>query len=87
MAFALKILFTALTLGAGLGSIALFCGVTNGALASMMLSVELLGVEYRPLFGIVVAVSCAMSGRVSLCRTRKFVEPGMGHRDWLRVTK
>ena len=114
-AFALKILFTALTLGvgfkggeivpsffvgatlgcvvapllgldpalgAGIGIIAMFCGVTNGALASMALSVELFGAEYLPLFGIAVAVSYALSGQVSLYHPQKFVEPKMGHRDW-----
>ena len=114
-AFALKILFTALTLGvgfkggeivpsffvgatlgcvvapllgldpalgAGLGIIAMFCGVTNGALASMVLSVELFGAEYLPLFAIAVAVSYALSGQVSLYHTQKFIEPKMGHRDW-----
>ncbi len=68
-------------LGAGLGIIAMFCGVTNGALASMALSVELFGAEYLPLFGIAVAVSYAMSGHVSLYHTQKFIEPKMGHRD------
>ena len=72
-------------LGAGLGIIALFCGVTNGALASMMLSIELFGSEYLPLFGIAVAVSYAMSGQVSLYHTQRFVEPKMGHRDWMRA--
>lgn len=114
-AFALKILFTALTLGvgfkggeivpsffvgatlgcvvapligldpalgAGLGIIAMFCGVTNGAIASAVLSVELFGAEYLPLFAIAVAVSYALSGQVSLYHTQKFVEPKMGHRDW-----
>ena len=68
-------------LGAGIGIIAMFCGVTNGALASMMLSVELFGAEYLPLFGIAVAVSYALSGQVSLYHTQKFIEPKMGHRD------
>lgn len=68
-------------LGAGIGIIAMFCGVTNGALASMALSVELFGAEYLPLFGIAVAVSYAMSGHVSLYHTQKFIEPKMGHRD------
>ena len=114
-AFALKILFTALTLGvgfkggeivpsffvgatlgcvvapligfdpalgAGIGIIAMFCGVTNGVLASMVLSVELFGAEYLPLFGIAVAVSYALSGQVSLYHTQKFAEPKMGHRDF-----
>ena len=69
-------------LGAGLGIIAMFCGVTNGVLASMVLSVELFGAEYLPLFGIAVAVSYALSGQVSLYHTQKFAEPKMGHRDF-----
>ena len=114
-AFAMKILFTALTLGvgfkggeivpsffvgatlgctvapllgldpalgAGMGIIALFCGVTNGALASVMLSVELFGAEYLPLFAVAALVSYALSGHVSLYHTQEFVEPKMGHRDW-----
>lgn len=113
-AFALKILFTALTLGAGfkggeivpsffvgatlgcvvapligldpalgagIGIIAMFCGVTNGALASMALSVELFGAEYLSLFALAVAVSYALSGHISLYHTQKFAQPKMGHRD------
>ena len=68
-------------LGAGIGIIAMFCGVTNGALASMVLSVELFGAEYLPLFGIACAVSYALSGHVSLYHSQGFVEPKMGHRD------
>ena len=68
-------------LGAGIGIIAMFCGETNGALASMVLSVELFGAEYLPLFGIACAVSYALSGHVSLYHSQGFVEPKMGHRD------
>jgi len=68
-------------LGAGIGVIAMFCGVTNGALASMVLSVELFGAEYLPLFGIAVAVSYALSGHISLYHAQTFSEPKMGHRD------
>ena len=68
-------------LGAGLGIIAMFCGVTNGALASIVLSVELFGAEYLPLFGIAVAVSFVLSGHISLYHTQHFEEPKMGHRD------
>ena len=67
-------------LGAGVGIIAMFCGVTNGALASIALSVELFGTEYLPLFAIAVAVSYAMSGHISLYHTQEFLEPKMGHR-------
>ena len=68
-------------LGAGIGIIAMFCGVTNGALASMVLSVELFGAEYLPLFGIACAVSYALSGHVSLYHTQHFDAPKMGHRE------
>lgn len=68
-------------LGAGIGIIAMFCGVTNGALASIALSVELFGAEYLSLFGIAVAVSYALSGHVSLYHTQSFLEPKMGHRE------
>ena len=68
-------------LGAGLGIIAMFCGVTNGALASMVLSVELFGAEYLPLFGIACAVSYALSGHISLYHSQEFDVPKMGHRE------
>lgn len=113
-AFALKIVFTALTLGAGykggeivpsffvgatlgctvapllglepalgaaLGLAALFCGVTNGALASIALAAELFGVEYLPLFAVAAAVCYALSGHVSLYHTQAFSEEKMGHRE------
>ena len=68
-------------LGASLGIIAMFCGVTNGALASMVLSVELFGAEYLPLFGIACAVSYALSGHISLYHSQAFDVPKMGHRE------
>ena len=68
-------------LGAGIGIIAMFCGVTNGTLASIVLSVELFGAEYLPLFGIACAVSYALSGHVSLYHTQHFDAPKMGHRE------
>lgn len=67
-------------LGAALGLVALFCGVTNGALASIALATELFGVEYLPLFAIAAAVSYALSGHVSLYHTQAFSEDKMGHR-------
>ncbi len=67
--------------GAGVGIIAMFCGVTNGALASIVLSVELFGAEYLPLFGIAVGTAYALSGQVSLYHAQRFSEPKMGHRE------
>lgn len=68
-------------LGAGLGLIGVFCGVTNAPLASIMLSIELFGVEYLPFFGIVCAVSFMLSGHFSLYHAQLFVQPKLGHID------
>lgn len=67
--------------GAALGMIGVFCGVTNAPLASMMLSVELFGTEYLPLFGVTAAVSYMLSGHFSLYHAQIFAEPKMGHRE------
>ncbi len=67
-------------LGAAVGIIGLFCGVTNAPLASMVLAVELFGAEYLPFFGVVAAVSYALSGHVSLYHSQIIVAPKMGHR-------
>ena len=65
--------------GAGIGLIGVFCGVTNAPLASLMLSVELFGAEYLPLMGVAVAVSYMLSGHVSLYHSQLFAEPKLGH--------
>ena len=113
-AFALKILFTAVTLSSGfkggeivpsffigatlgcavapliglnaavggaLGLIGVFCGVTNAPLAAVLLSVELFGAEYLPLFGAAAAVAYMLSGHVSLYHSQQFESPKLGH-DW-----
>ena len=65
-------------LGAGLGLVGVFCGVTNAPLASLLLSVELFGGEYLPLFGIVAAVSFMLSGHFSLYHSQLFAQQGLG---------
>ncbi|MGN0778666.1 MAG: chloride channel protein [Aristaeellaceae bacterium] len=65
-------------LGAAIGMVGVFCGVTNAPLASMMLSVELFGREYLPLFGVAVAVSFMLSGHISLYHAQKFAQPKLG---------
>jgi len=64
--------------GAAIGLVAVFCGVTNAPLASLMLSVELFGAEYLPLFGIAVGVSFMMSGHISLYHSQTFIAPKLG---------
>ena len=58
-----------------------FCGVTNAPLASLMLSIELFGTEYLPLFGMIVGVSFMMSGHVSLYHSQRFHQPKLGHEE------
>lgn len=105
-AFLLKIVFTALTLGAGfrggeivptffigaafgsaaapllglesafgaaIGLIALFCGVVNCPLASILLSVELFGDGSVVFFALACALSYLLSGRFSLYSSQKLV--------------
>ena len=105
-AFLLKLVFTALTLGAGyrggeivptffvgatfgcaaapllgihpafgaaIGLIALFCGVVNCPLASILLSVELFGGEGLLFFALACAISYLLSGKFSLYSAQKIV--------------
>jgi len=66
-------------LGAALGLVGVFCGVTNAPLASIMLSVELFGAEYLPLFGVTAIVSFILSGHSSLYHAQSFAQNKLGH--------
>lgn len=66
-------------LGAALGLVGVFCGVTNAPLAAVLLSVELFGAEYLPLFGLVAAVSFMLSGHFSLYHAQLFAQEKLGH--------
>jgi len=105
-AFLLKILFTAVTLGAGYkggeivptlcvgatfgcivgtlfgfspslcaacGMVALFAGVTNCPISSLLIAFEMCGFEAMPYFAVVVAVSFTLSGYYGLYGSQKFV--------------
>lgn len=105
-AFLLKILFTALTIGAGykggeivptffvgatfgcllgqllgvspslcaaIGMTALFCGVTNCPISSLLISFELFGYEGMPYYLITVAFSYMLSGYSGLYRSQKIM--------------
>ncbi|MDY3617832.1 chloride channel protein [Agathobaculum sp.] len=58
---------------AGLGMCAVFCGVTNSPVASMLLAFELFGGQGLPLFAIVLAVSYMMSGYYGLYSEQKIL--------------
>ena len=105
-AFLLKMLFTAITLGAGykggeivpsfyigatfgclvggliglspslcaaVGMIAVFCGVTNSPITSLLIALELFGMDAFPYFLLGVAVSYMLSGYHSLYYTQRIV--------------
>jgi len=72
-------------LGAAMGLIGVFCGVTNAPLASMMLAVELFGTEYLPLFGMAAVISFMLSGHTSLYHSQRFAQPKLGREkeNWM----
>lgn len=105
-AFILKMLFTAVTLGAGYkggeivptlcvgatfgcmigtflgfspslcaacGMVALFVGVTNCPISSLLIAFEMCGFEAMPYFALVVGVSFTLSGYYGLYGSQKFV--------------
>lgn len=57
---------------AAIGLVALFCGVVNCPVASIILSVEIFGAEGLLYFAMAVAVSYLFSGNYSLYSTQKF---------------
>ncbi len=60
------------SLGAAMGMTALFCGVTNSPLTSLLIAIELFGMEGILYFLIAVAVSYMLSGYFGLYHSQKF---------------
>lgn len=59
--------------GAGIGMVAVFCGVTNCPISSLILSVEMFGTEEILFFAIVCGVSYMLSGYTGLYSEQKIV--------------
>ncbi len=59
--------------GAGLGLIALFCGATNCPVASLLMSIELFGIEAVPYFALVCGISYLISGDTGLYGEQKIM--------------
>ncbi len=55
---------------AALGFVALFCGMVNCPVASVLLAVEIFGAKGLPLFALVCGISYMMSGRFSLYKSQ-----------------
>lgn len=58
---------------AAIGFVALFCGVVNCPVASLLLALEVFGVNSISLFAIAVSVSYLMSGNFSLYKSQKIM--------------
>ncbi len=59
--------------GAGLGLIALFCGATNCPVASLLMSIELFGIDAIPYFALVCGISYLISGDTGLYGEQKIM--------------
>lgn len=59
--------------GAALGFVAMFCGVVNCPMASLILSVEVFGSEGVMVFAYVCAISYILSGNYGLYKSQKIV--------------
>lgn len=63
---------------AAIGMIALFCGVVNCPVASIVLSVEIFGTEGLPYFAVACAICYMLSGYYSLYGKQKFLHEKLG---------
>lgn len=61
------------SVGAALGMIAVFCGVTNSPIASFIMGLELFGGQGMWMFGLVVAVSYMLSGYYGLYKSQLII--------------
>ena len=68
-----KLLGLSPSFGAGIGLVAIFCGVTNCPLTSLILSIELFGIQGLGYFAVAVAVSYILSGYYGLYSEQKIV--------------
>lgn len=59
--------------GAALGLVGVFCGATNAPLASIMLSIELFGVQGLPYFAVICSICFMLSGYFSLYKSQIIV--------------
>ena len=59
--------------GAAIGFVALFCGVVNCPIASLMLAIEVFGAENALVFALACSISYMMSGYFGLYKSQKIV--------------
>ena len=76
------------TLGASVGMIAVFCGVTNCPVSSLLIAIELFGTGNMYFYLLAIATSYMLSGYFSLYHTQvivfskneeKYIDRRIGH--------
>lgn len=72
------------TFGAAIGLVAVFCGVVNCPMASVMLSVELFGGEGIAYFVVAVCISYMLSGYYSIYSSQRFAYSKL-HAEYVNV--
>ena len=72
---------------AGLGMTAVFCGVTNSPLTSILLAYELFGGQSLALFALVIAIAYMLSGYYGLYSEQKILYSKLQPRYIDRKTK
>ena len=75
------------SLAAGLGMVAVFCGVTNSPLTSVLLAYELFGGQSLALFALAIAVAYMLSGYYGLYSEQKILYSKMRPQFIDRKTK
>ena len=60
-------------LAAQIGFVALFCGVVNCPVASLILALEVFGAENIPIFALICSISYMMSGKTGLYKSQTIV--------------
>lgn len=60
-------------LGAAIGFVALFCGVTNCPVASLFLAIEVFGSDWIMIFAMICIISYIMSGYTGLYKSQKIM--------------
>lgn len=68
-----QILHISQSLAAACGMAAVFCGVTNSPISSLLISLEMFGFEGAPFYFVAIAISYMQSGYYGLYRSQKIM--------------
>ncbi len=66
---------------ASIGMVAVFCSVTNCPISSLLISLELFGLEFLPFYFLAISISYMLSGYYGLYKSQKFKYSKYGMRE------